>query len=133
MTHVNIEEGDELSCVWLNLPTSPADEVEEEPGTDDGVFVSVAVLECPGIPNPASCDPSGEGFQVTLTDLSDQDLEFDLETAEDGIASGEVSPGEYEISADLTPCFVDSTAITENGTLLVQPESPVEMTLFVCD
>lgn len=133
LLHVTIENGDELSCVWMNLPTESRANDSGETSAEAGVFVSVAVLECPGIPNPAACDASEEGFNVILTDTSDSELEFALETGADGFAAGEIPVGEYELSADLTPCFVDSLAFTEDGTLLLEADIPVDLTLFVCN
>lgn len=126
---ISLIAGETLTCGWFNVPTPP-----EEDGTPEGdVAVTINVFECAsGAVNPSACDPAGEGVGVSLTATSGEEDPIDLETDQDGVASGAIAADEYDVDADETICFADSAAFTQAGTLDLTNEEAVDVSLYLC-
>lgn len=122
---VSLVAGETLVCSWYNVPS---------PDAEGEVDVAISVAQCPaGAVNPSACDePVGEGVGVSLTLTSGEGEPIDLETDEEGVASGAVPEGEYDIDADEAICLGDSDAFTGAGTLELMAGEPVEIFLGLC-
>jgi hypothetical protein len=113
--------GEELTCSWYNVPVG-------------GNLVMVTVYECPGsVANPSRCILASNPLVIQFIPAS-ADLEtVSVETGEDGAATVELAPGVYTVEDDaLTTCLVDSSSMDNEGNLVVEGESTIDVVVYTC-
>lgn len=137
---IDIQAPETLTCSWFNIPSSTVNEspgegatvaVQGNPEPETGT-ITVTVRACNGIPNASACDPTGEGFGISLVRADGNDGPIDFETNDAGIATIEVPSGSYSIDADVPLCFMDSPAVNAEGGIEVSAGRPTAVELFVC-
>jgi hypothetical protein len=113
--------GEELTCSWYNVPVG-------------GNLVMVTAYECPGsVANPSRCVLASNPLVIQFIPAS-ADLEtVSVETGEDGAATVELAPGVYTVEDDaLTTCLVDSSSMDNEGNLVVEGESTIDVVVYTC-
>jgi hypothetical protein len=127
---VSVVPGETLECSWFNVPSPEEDEDQPSEGE---VEITVNVFTCgAGAVNPSACDPAVEGVGVSLTATSGDGDPIDLETDDNGVATGSLPADEYDIDADEAICFADSPAFTGDGTLDLTEEEATEVSIYLC-
>jgi hypothetical protein len=119
-TGITLIPGETLECAWFDVPAAP--------GT-----ISLLLFDCPGSPViVAQCQPAGEGVGFSLAPIDTVGPILSLTTDANGAASGE-GTGVYSITEDGgAPCLIDSEALDDQGHLVVEDGSTVDVKIYNC-
>jgi hypothetical protein len=142
---ITLEAPETITCLWYNLPDSDedddvsGDQEDQSNGSDisesdtgsSGGNVLITVLDCPAVPNPASCKPALTEGEIELVP-ENGGASIVVPSLMDGSARLELEPGVYQLKSDPQPCFVQSESINDEGLLTVGGPDPIAVTVFVC-